>query len=314
MGHSSGKNMSAAVNAGTWVGCGVTPEEIKRVMKSYTCVVCELGKLNKMGSPPSVSDPKTYPIAQIISGDIVGPVSPKAGDGSKYIFLFVDRRTSYWHAFTAPTKDGFLTSLKQVYNFYKKHGHEIQVFRSDSENILVQGGVEEYLAEKEIAQDYSLPYAHYQNLVERHVQTMVKLIWNNTPNPKTEGSSPNQKITGKESPTDMNREFLFPFGQPVTVRIPKREWRFDLRSDLGIYIGTSAGSVNGGSVYYPSTKAILARAELVPLKITESEFSRYDNIRDMLKHKAVIITGPDNNGAVQEDDELVIPTIEQVSE
>jgi len=76
---------------------------------------------------------------------------------------------------------------------------------------------------------------------------------------------------------DLKREFLFPFGQPVAARIPKRTWRFDLKSELGIYLGVSEGSIGGGLVYYPSTRAIAARADLIPLNITPEDFKRYEN-------------------------------------
>jgi hypothetical protein len=189
-----------------------------------------------------------------------------------------------------------------VYDWYSSHGHTIKTFRSDSENILVHGDVASYLKSNAVNQQFSLPYAHYQNLVERHVQTIVNFVvavlhdqqllgdsfWdycifyvivikNNTPNTKTDGQTPLQMITGK-APVDLSREFPFAFGQPVAARVPKRTWRFDLKSELGIYLGVSEGSIGGGLVYYPSTKRIAARGDLVPLNIKPEEFKKYENI------------------------------------
>jgi hypothetical protein len=302
MGHSSSKTMISAIESGAWSKSGVTVEQIKRVMKDYVCPICLLAKRNQTHVHKSVTDPKSVPIAGLISGDIIGPITPTARDGSKYFFLFVDRRTSYYHVFTSKTKDGFITALQHVYDWYSSHGHTIKTFRSDSENILVHGDVASYLKSNAVNQQFSLPYAHYQNLVERHVQTIVNFVvavlhdqqllgdsfWdycifyvivikNNTPNTKTDGQTPLQMITGK-APVDLSREFPFAFGQPVAARVPKRTWRFDLKSELGIYLGVSEGSIGGGLVYYPSTKRIAARGDLVPLNIKPEEFKKYENI------------------------------------
>jgi len=228
-----------------------------------------MGKTNKIKIHNSITDPKSIPIASLISGDIIGPVTPTAKDGSKYFFLFVDRRTKYYHVSPARSKDGFITALKYLYEWYKSKGHTIKAFRSDSESIMVSGGVEEYLKAQVVDQQFSLPYAHWQNLVERHVQTIVNMtttvlhdqsllgwtfldyclffvitLLNNTPNTKTDSRTPKHVVTGVKS-TDLRREFLFPFGQPVAARIPKRTWRFDLKSELGIYLGGSEGSSVG---------------------------------------------------------------------
>ena len=85
-------------------------------------------------------------------------------------------------------------------------------------------------------------------------------------------------VTGVKS-IDLSRQFLLTFGQPVRVRVPKRSWRFDVKSELGIYVGVPNGSVGGGLTYYPSTRAIASRADLVPLDITPKEFEKYENNR-----------------------------------
>ena len=100
-------------------------------------------------------------------------------------------------------------------------------------------------------------------------------IKNNTPNSKTDGQTPHQRVT-RANGTDLNREFLFPFGQPVAARVQKRQSRFDLKSELGIYLGASEGSTGGGLIYYPSTKAVQARADLVALNIKPERFKQYN--------------------------------------
>jgi len=41
---------------------------------------------------------------------------------------------------------------------------------------MVEGGVAEFLKAQTVDQQFSLPYAHYPNLVERHVQTVVNRV------------------------------------------------------------------------------------------------------------------------------------------
>lgn len=265
MGHASTQNMINALNTGSWIVDDITADDIKNAMKQIPCVICEMAKRNKPSAPKSITNPKEVPIGHL-SGDIVGPINPMTKDGEMYFFLFVDRRTSYMHVYTSATKTNFITALKDVCKFYADNGHRVHSFRSDSEQILVEGDVEEFLSEESIQPQHSLPYMHYQNLVERHVLTVTKMLsamvhdqvlldgtfWNyalflcvcilnNTPNVKTDGLTPASMVIKDNPKTDLNRRFLFPFGAPVAVRIPKRTWKFDVRSELGVYLGETAG-------------------------------------------------------------------------
>jgi len=101
MGHASSKNMQSAIALDTWTNAGVTANEIRAVMDANPCPICLLAKKNRLPIPQSLTDPKEVPIGHLISGDIIGPIKPEAGDGAKYFFLFVDRRTSLYHVFTS---------------------------------------------------------------------------------------------------------------------------------------------------------------------------------------------------------------------
>jgi hypothetical protein len=90
-------------------------------------------------------------------------------------------------------------------------------------------------------------------------------------------------VTGSTSSLDLKRTYLFSFGSPVFVNIPERQWRFDLKTELAIYLGQPSGSVNGGLVFYPSTKAIVPRGDLKQLAIRPEDFLRYSNIRQDIK-------------------------------
>ena len=134
------------------------------------------------------------------------------------------------------------------------------------------GPVKGFLGKMGIKPQYSLPYAHYQNLVERYVQTIVKAVsvtihgqsflkanlWdyalfhivdrqNLMPNSKTGRNTLLQLVTGNKH-VDLERENLFSFGELVIVQNNDKNWKFDLKNDVAIYLGHPKGTVNRGIV------------------------------------------------------------------
>ncbi len=81
----------------------------------------------------------------------------------------------------------------------------------------------------------------------------------------------------------ISRMFLFPFGTPVVLMIPKRTWQFDKKNEIGIFSRHSEDSVRGGLVYFPSTRAIVTRIDMLELKIDSSSLVRYVNTRNGIK-------------------------------
>jgi hypothetical protein len=100
----------------------------------------------------------------------------------------------------------------------------LKSLRTDSETLLSSEEVTKFLYQKGIDYSNSLPYAHHQNLVDRHVQTISKMqsammhsqrflkasfwdyglfhavqIWNSTPNSKTGSSTPYMMFKGAKS-------------------------------------------------------------------------------------------------------------------
>lgn len=329
LGHASPKMMIEAIKNKAWTTT-IRPEDITSTFRNKPCSACILAKKNRISFDLSATtDPKSLDIGQLISGDIVGPIHPPNRDGHKYFFLFVDRRTSLYHAYTSATKDAFITALKRVYDYYTEHRHKVRAFRSDSEKIMIEGDVEDFLVSANVQQQTSAPYRHEQNLVERHVQTVTKAVatlmvdqalldatfWshalfycievkNNTPNSKTGGLTPLQMVTGTE-PLDLRRRFLFPFGTPVAVGLPKekRTWKFDVRNEMGVYLGENPGTVNAGIIYYPSTNATLVRSDLIRLNIEPQEFHKYTHARDGKMIESLKIELPDN---LRDDDQEII--------
>jgi len=117
--------MIDAITNGTWK-TPVTADDVSRVLRNTPCPTCIIAKRNSLPIPPSITDPKTLEIAELISGDIIGPISPCTRNGHKYIYLFCDRRTGYLDTYTSESKAGFITALQDVCKAYTKHGHIVR--------------------------------------------------------------------------------------------------------------------------------------------------------------------------------------------
>ncbi len=132
-----------------------------------------LAKKNKPAiANPEKNDLNELKVGELLSGDIIGKIQPATRNGDVYFYLFVDKRSGYMRAYTSKTKDGFVTALENTISHFEDFGHKVKAFRSDSEQIVKWGPVKQVLESKGIQPQHSLPYAHYQNLVERYVQTI----------------------------------------------------------------------------------------------------------------------------------------------
>ena len=305
MGHQNAATMCQAVSGQnpTWKqhpDRKVTASQIRKVFKKYTCVDCVLAKRNLAGPGLEYEDISGYLPGEVISADPVGKISPPTREGHQWLFLFKCMGTGRVHTFTAKTKDAFPDAFRQVYDYYTTHGHKPKVLRTDYEKLLDSTEIREALRERHMVSQHSAPYRHFQNSVEREVQTYVKGIalllhsqqwlqsdqWdlaahhfgdvrNNTPNVHDRLRSPEHRITG--NPTDVSKRFQFAFGDLLAVGIPKelRRWKFDLRNDIGVYVGQPPGVVDAANVYYPDTGQILTRGSLYKLEISDESVLKY---------------------------------------
>ena len=158
----------------------------------------------------------------------------------------------------------------------------------------------EYLKANRLIHELSTPEAHYQNFVERYVQTINKFTcallhgqdvlrskhwhWalfhaidcrNRVPNTKTRPASPYELITGIK--TNLSKTFQFCFGDIVAVHLPtdKRNWKFDMRWDVGVYVGQPEHSVEASLVYFPYKNQLLVRTDIAKLDMTADDYRRF---------------------------------------
>ena len=220
----------------------ITASEIRKVFNKYSCVDCTLAKRNIASPSINISDVERKP-GEIISADPVGKITPPTKEGHSWFILFKCTSTGYLHAFTTKTKDEFLYCLTQVVDWYRARGHTPKVLRTDNDSVVLSQDTQSYLVEMRMTQQLSAPYRHFQNSVEREVQTVIKGVslllhsqpwlparmWNlalfhfvncrnHTPNVHNKSKTPYHVIHNER--TNLTNTFMHTFGDLVAVGIP----------------------------------------------------------------------------------------------
>ena len=317
-GHCSCEAMCAAVGDEgdpdpTWRNSGLTAFDIRRVFRKERCLECILAKRN-LDPPSSATEHQLYTPGECISADPSGSISPAGPKGEKIFFLFKDVGTGYLHATPGKSKDSdsFLEALKQVIKFYSRYGHKPRILRTDYGNELKSAVVDDFLATVGMVSQHSAPYRHFQNTVERDMQTVVKgtstLLhaqpwlrsdrWtdalvhfvdcrNRVPNIHTKNKSPYHVITGHHP--DLRRTHTYTFGDLVSVGIPEdfRSWKFDVRNDIAIYVGQEPGTVDTHRVYRPYQHDVVIRGSVNKLEITDLQFLRWFGRRMNMRERSL---------------------------
>ena len=305
MGHPNTEAMCAAVDGDspTWIHSNLSASQIRSVMRKHPCLICLLAKRPNLPVAAPSGDRKDMKPGECISADIV-PISPPAHDGSTMFFLFADVATGFMIAYTAKAKNSFLTAFTKAVSTFRRYGHHVKIFRSDAETVLKDGDMGRYLEGNGFYHEVSAPEAHYQNFVERYVNTIVRATatllhsqhflkskpwdWalfhaidcrNRTPNKKCSMKSPYEVLTGRT--VNLEKSFQFAFGDLVAVHVTKerRVWKFDMRWDIGIFIGQPEASVDAAIVYYPFDGKVLTRTDLIKLDISDEAYRRYYSAR-----------------------------------
>ena len=95
-----------------------------------------------------------------------------------------------------------------------------------------------------------LPASYWENAVRHYV-----LVFNFVPSNKKSGTP--ARLIGAGD-LDLSVHFLFAFGDFVAVCLvePELRCKFDLRRDLGIYLGDADGTKRGSLVLNPHTGAV----------------------------------------------------------
>ena len=194
-----------------WKNTNVTPKDIRQVFRLSPCLTCVLAKKRKEGmaqwkprkkfkrlrkgkqesdSPdrkPSTKlemdtqdeeDAKRYKPGELLSCDNVGPVNPTSFEGYSQAFIWRDTCTKrmFSHSDSEASEDVYLEGLEEIRQYYKKHGIKIKIIRTDDFTTFKSKKVRAYYTKHGIERQSSTPYQHWQNSVERDIQTMIHNI------------------------------------------------------------------------------------------------------------------------------------------
>ena len=307
MGHAHPIVMARAVDgeASCWSDSGLTSQQIIDYYKvSSNKCLCLLAYRNRPKKKKRVSAKSVIP-GEIVSADPIFKIYPESYDRNLGAFLFSDEATGFLHVFVGRHKSQFFECLRAVWLWYKSWGFPMKFLLTDSEAVVTSQELTEWLLDNDVHQRRSVPYEHWQNFVERDVQSfnngvatlmngqryltakywpLAAFHWvnvhNKTPNVATGSLSPWQIIT-KERLTVSN-QFLFKFGEPVCVPVvsPEKLWRFDSKNDVGIYVGQPSGMVNGSSVFYPWSGKIFERGSLSKITANVEDIDKWIGVRN----------------------------------
>jgi hypothetical protein len=244
---------------------------------------------------------------EVISADPIFKIYPESYDKDLGAFLFADEATGYLHVFVGRSKSQFFECLKIVVLWYRSWSCTVKFLQTDAEAVVMSKELTDWCLENGIHTRQSIPYEHWQNFVERDIQSFNKGVavlmndqeylaakywpfaafhWvdvhNRTPNLSSGSQSPWQRIT--KSKFNLMNQFQFKFGEPVCVPVvqPEKNWRFDMKNDIAIFIGQPIGSVHGGRVFYPWSGKVLVRGSLSKITALKQDIKRWIGVRQEL--------------------------------
>ena len=287
------------------IRAGITAREVKEIGEKYTCIACMLSKRKSQSVAFNLKNPdgfrgelssKIAKPGQIISLDPVGPISPKSIGGFSLMWSVYDVGSSYQWVYFSKTKeaDVVIQILELVIADLLFYDKVLKVVRSDAEEIFSSREVISFLQNKGVKSQFSVPYQHYQNRVERAIQDLVRGVstllhsqrflpascWEYAakhyvkisrfiPTKKTRPSTPSRLMGAGD--LDLSTRFPFVFGDFLAVRIPEpdKTWKFDVRRDLGIYLGDADDTKRGYLVYMLSSGSVKVRADCIKLDVSE---------------------------------------------
>ena len=123
-------------------------------------------------------DEKDFKPGELLSCDNVGPISPKSFEGYTQSFIWRDTSTKrmFSHSDSEASEDVYLEGLEEIRQYYRQRGIRIKIIRTDDFTTFKSRKVREYYAKHGIERQSSTPYQHWQNSVERDIQTMIHNI------------------------------------------------------------------------------------------------------------------------------------------
>ena len=290
--------------------------------------------------PPQLDDRDDclWEIGECISYDNVGPISPESIEGYKQFICFRDTRSKYMFNYPVKTctEDIFLYYLARVLLFFTSRGHKPRILRSDYYTTFRSNKANTFYETNQCTHESSAPYQQWQNAVERDIQTVLCNVsatiqgqdhlradtwsyalthWTRLHNslPHSVHKDTPARIITPGFTVDAHHQYRFAYGDLLCFPLQDHErlWKFDVKNDIGFYVG-DADSIKGGSqIYMPYTHNVLTRGNGHRVLISDLQLLQWysrrrdirknplpysvvlDSVMDLLAHReTVVTTGP----------------------
>ena len=173
--HESVESMIKNAEAGMYEDLGITADHIRA--SPPICSSCATKKLIKRTPKKSLEPELAHStVGDVISVDqfFMGKAWPKGRGDISSVFTTIDACSAFVHTFpihggaSTWTSNWVIQHYKRLINIYKLWNHEIRVFRSDNDRVLVSKEVTNWAADLPIGLQHSASGEHNQNgLVER---------------------------------------------------------------------------------------------------------------------------------------------------
>ncbi|KAI7965291.1 hypothetical protein MJO29_003389 [Puccinia striiformis f. sp. tritici] len=256
------------------------------------CPVCMIAK----GTRTNTLLPTYRPVMplDIVAADLMGPFEIPTFGGGKYVLAIRDIATSYSEVKILRTKgEACKLLINQILRFETATGRKVKCLRSDNGGEFESKVLADFLKEKGIKAERSLPYHHYQNgAIERYNRTVSDMsraaltdstlprsfwgfafLWanytlNRVPNKVSGNKTPFESFFGYTPVVDHLRVFG---SRAFVLTPPEKRRRLDDRAMAAHVVGYVDGS-KGWMLWIPSTNSIVNSAWVQfpddPLKLT----------------------------------------------
>jgi len=290
----------------------------RQPIKSENAVTTDLSitYTGDIGVVSELEDKETeeWAIGECISMDNIGPISPSSLEGYSSIFMFRDTKSRmvFIYPIKSANEDQFLIYLNKVLSYFLGFGFPIKILRTDYFKTFLSNKSKIFYQEHNITHQSSVPYEHWQNAVERDVQTCKNnvsavihgqdllradtwtsavLHWaalhNSLPH-ATNLIAPNQMLDTKFV-VDAQHQFRYVYGDIVCFTLPDRErlWAFDVKNEVGIYTGDQEGIKGGILAYQPYQHNIVLRGGAHRLRVSPIQLMQWYARRKEVREQPV---------------------------
>lgn len=294
--------------------CHQNVEYVKKVLKknnieytgdSFQCVSCLEGKMHIL--PFTRSEQHTKECLELVHADLCGPMEVESIGGSRYFLLIKDDFSNYRVIYFLKHKSETALKIKQFVNWAERQtGNKVKVIRTDNGGEFMNKEIQEFVQEKGIKHQTTIPFTPQQNgKAERDMRTVVeaarsmlkgkglsKELWaeavnttvyvlNRTSKSRVDSQTPYETFH-KRSFNVLSLRGVF--GEYVYVHIPKeKRLKWDIKGEQAIFVGYDDSK--GYRVYYEDKREVHTKRDIVFLDTTtqkETEIKEIQNNENVI--------------------------------